>query len=400
MTRYAVVGSGVAGLMATRAIRERDARGEIDLYGDEPPIFRAALSEWLREELADDELLIRAPDARRERQRVSAVSLEHKTLTLADGSQRGWDKLLLATGARPFVPPWPGTDLDGVLTWRTRQDAARIRSADPVVVVGGGILGLEVSADLRALGAAVTLLVREASVGRPLFDGAAADLLARRVRGAGVELILGDEVERIDGRGGCVSAVFTTGGRRLECGAVLVATGVRPRSELLTDDGRHVQVDRALRTGHPDVFAAGDVAAVWDAAAGRHLPLRTWQPAFETGRVAGANMAGGDLRWDDPAPFNASLAFDLPYALLGPPGARGEVLEDPTPRGEYAYRRLVLRGDVVVGGLFLQDRRHMLAWREVMAQGIKITEWKGRVFDRGFDPHVLLARGGMDYRFF
>ncbi len=421
MTRYLIIGNGVAGMAGALGIRELDPAGEITIVHDEPhaPYFRAAMSEWMHGRISDEELDVR-PAALAERLGLRSVQatasrlhLDTQQVQLEDGGSLPFDKLLVATGARPFVPPWPGVELQGFHVYRTLGDCAQIKAAClarpelPAVIIGGGILGLEFAYDAKGLGVDAVMLVRECEVGVPIFsEGAAARILAR-LRDDGVQVLRETETERVEGRGGRVEALLTEDGRRIPCSAVVAAVGVRADLSLFEGTGiamgQQVSCDEHLRTSHPAVYAAGDVCQVLDPSTGEHVPTRTWEPCYWQGRVAGANMAGGDERYLPGATMNASLVYDLHYALLGDFQAAGPDVEEllaPNSRGPYAYRRILLRQGVPVGGTFIQDRRQYLVWLELMRRQVDISAHRERLFDDHFDLNLLLPPGGLDYRFF
>jgi len=421
MRRYVIVGNGVAGLAAALSIREIDRGGDIALVGDEPhpPYFRAGLSEWMHGAIDHEELHIR-PFEMLDRLglhtvtgRATRLDVDAHTVTLEDGTVLPWDKLLIATGARPFVPPWPGTELRGFFTYRTWDDCAAIKAAvtaqpdKPVVIIGAGILGLEFAWDCKGLGVPAVMLVREPQVGQPIFDSDAADKLLERLRDDGVTVHLEEEVDHLEGRDGEMVAVMTNRGRRIECSVAVAAIGVAPEASLLDGTGiltdRWVKVDGHLRTSHPDVYAAGDVATVFDPMLQAHAPTRTWEPSYLGGRTAGENMAGRSRQYVPCTTMNASLVYDLKYVLLGGFLSHGpdvETITDAAPRGRYGYRKLLLEDDIIVGGTFLVDRRHYLAYRELMQTRVRVTALKHRLLHADFDPNLALPAGTLDYYFY
>jgi NAD(P)H-nitrite reductase large subunit len=422
MTRYVIVGNGVAGMAAIGGIRQHDQHGSITLVAAEPhpTYFRAALSEWMHGAIDEAKLQVRpaafyARHAVRTIQDVAVrVDVEGRRLHLAGGEELGWDRLLIATGAEPWAPPWPGRQLDGFFTYRTFEDSAAIRDRVqrrpdlPAVIAGGGILGLEFAWDCHGLGVDAVMLVRDDRVGSPIFDRGAGEAIGRRLTDAGVTVHFGDEVERIEGDSDALQRVVTKAGRTIECSVVVAATGVRAATALL--DGtvievdRQVVVDERLRTSVPDVFAAGDVATVWDPLLQRHEPTRTWEPSYLCGRVAGVNMAGGDERFVPCTAMNASLVYDLNYVLLGAFAAEGEpgveAVVAPNSRGPYGYRKVLLKDGVPIGGTFVQDRRQFLVWKRLLETRTDVGPWRDRLFDDDFDLNLALPPGGLDYYFF
>lgn len=421
MTRHVIVGNGVAGMAAVLGIRRHDPTGTITVVAAErlPTYFRAALSEWMHDAIDDSELRVR-PQAFWQRHgvktvhtRALSIDVAGHGLLLADGSELPWDRLLVATGASPFVPPWPGTHLDGFFTYRSFEDCSAIRDAVrrrpdlPAVIVGGGILGLEFAWDCEGLGVPAVMLVRDPVVGSPLFDEAAGRILCRRLEDAGVTLHLQDEVDHFEGDGSQLRRVVTRAGRTIECSAAVAAVGVFPETSLLDGAGadidRHVKVDVRLRTSVPDIFAAGDVAAVWDPVLARHEPTRTWEPSYLSGLAAGANMTGAHETFTPCLAMNASLVYDLQYVLMGAFMESGPAIEElvaPTSRGPYGYRKLLLRRGVPIGGTFLQDRRQFLAWKRLMETRTDVRPWLDRLWHDDFDVNRMLPPGGTDYYLF
>jgi NADPH-dependent 2,4-dienoyl-CoA reductase/sulfur reductase-like enzyme len=187
----------------------------------------------------------------------------------------------------------------------------------------------------------------------------------------------------------------------------VAATGVVPETSLFAGTpisvDRWVKVDGHLRTSHPDVYAAGDVATVFDPMMQAHAPTRTWEPSYRGGRTAGENMAGGSRQYVPCTMMNASLVYDLKYVLMGGFLSHGpgvEAVTDPAPRGRYGYRKLLLVDEVIVGGTFLDDRRHYMAYRQLMQARVKVTDFKERLLHADFDPNLALPKGTLDYYFF
>lgn len=421
MTRYLIIGNGVAGLAGALSIRNFDSAGDITIVGEEPhlPYFRAGLSEWMHGAISDEELAIRPERLFAQQKlhaitgRVTAIDVDAHTATLHDGDVLAWDKLLLATGAEPIVPPWPGRELRGVYTYRSWDDCRAIMAAvgeqpdKPVVIIGAGILGLEFAWDCKGLGVRPTMLVRGSSLGSPIFDEQAGAKILQRLRDDAVDVHFEEEVLHFEGDKGALIAVVTNQGRRIECSAAIVATGVAPTTSLLDGTGiltdRWIKVDGHLRTSHSDIYAAGDVATVFDPMLQTHAPTRTWEPSYLGGQAAGENMAGGSKQYVPCAAMNASLVYDLKYVLLGgfvSHGSDVETIIDPSPQGPYGYRKLLLKDDVLVGATFLHDRRHYMVYRELMQAREKLTKYKDRLLSADFDPNLAMSNRSLDYYFF
>jgi 3-phenylpropionate/trans-cinnamate dioxygenase ferredoxin reductase subunit len=322
---FLVIGAGQAGLQTAEALRVANFQGRITLLGDEPfaPYHRPPLSKaWLAGDMEEAQLTMRPAEllARKNielRTGITVKSLDRaaKTVTLADGQALPYDGLVLATGSTPRSLSIPGGDAQGVLPLRSRSDAAAIAARMavcqaqqlPIVVIGGGFIGLEVAATARKKNIAVTVL--EAAprlLGRvlaPVLSSWYADLH----RGHGVELVLGAQIAKIDlDSTGFAVGVTLADGRTLPAGLVVVGIGVNANDQLASAAGlecdRGIVVDASGRTADPFVVAAGDCTAR------RHadstlLRLESVQNATEQGKSAAAALLGQDR------PFTATPWF-------------------------------------------------------------------------------------------
>jgi NAD(P)H-nitrite reductase large subunit len=384
--RYVVVGSGVAGVAGAEAIRMADADGSVTLFNGEPfPFYyRAALSFCVRGALDEERLRARPVDwADRWRIRtvdagVDRIDVDARRVVADDGSVLPYDRLLVATGAEPITPPWPGADLPGIVTYRSLAslrrmvETIRTSGAKKGVVVGGGILGVELAENFTNLGLAVTMLVREERILELLLDERGGKIVADRMAKAGIRIRTGVEADRFEGEATTgVKRVILADGSSVETDIVGVAVGVRPSAPPLVgapvDTRRGVMVDDDLSVrGVADVWAAGDCAvrSVGDGP----IPCRTWLTAGGMGKTAGTNMARDEKTpYRPPVFFNASHAYDLPYAVVGDyraneaSGARRIVVEERPD----SYRMIVLREGRVAGGVCLGDIRP--AWQIMTA---------------------------------
>lgn len=305
----AIVGAGAAGVSAAMTLRELGSDEEVRLVGAEPvrPYERPALSkEFLTNPTAHEppplapEGLDRYGVSLEIDTRVVSIDTAERTLDVATGDRLRYDRLLLATGARPRRLALPGADLGGVLYLREHSDARRLRAALPsarrVVILGGGVIGLEVAASAAALGCAVTVVeVGSRVMGRILPDSLAEEIAALHAS-HGVEILTDTRAVAIEGSGGRVARVRLEDQRDLPANLVLVGIGAEPcadlaaGAELDTDDG--ILVDEYFQTTADRVFAAGDVARVRHAGVERHLRMEQWQTAQTQGRYAAMSILG------------------------------------------------------------------------------------------------------------
>lgn len=302
-----VVGSGPAGIAAAEAFRERNPTGSIRVLTADPhaPYRRPPLSkDYLRGEPA--ELALHPPQWYAEHRievitahRVDSIDVAAQEV-VADGGRQPYRALVLACGSSPAPLPVPGGD--SVPKLRSLADADRLRDAaghsESAVVVGAGFIGCEAAASLAARGLSVTLVAPDPVPQAKRLGTDAGERILSFLAAAGVRYVGGASVESV-GAGG----VRLDDGARIPGELVLAATGVTPRSELarsanLAISGGRVVVRSDMRTSSRSVYAAGDVAFAFNAGAGRPLAVEHWQDAADQGRIAGANAAGADAKWD------------------------------------------------------------------------------------------------------
>jgi 3-phenylpropionate/trans-cinnamate dioxygenase ferredoxin reductase component len=346
-TRYLIVGAGMTGDMAAKGIRDHDADGSITLVGAEAhrPYKRPPLSKGLWHG-GDESSVWRVPaeavDVRVGR-RIVLVDPEAKLAADDRGEEYRWEKLLLATGARPRE--LPGTE--GVVYFRTLDDyrSLRARAVDGArfVVVGGGFIGSEIAAALHGAGCRVAMVFPEAGIAARVLPSGLSAFVTDDYRRRGVEVLADEAVAGVEVQGD--GAVVRTGsGRALEADGVVAGLGVVPRTELAQAAGLPVEdgivVDEYGRAGgYDDVFAAGDVAALPVPALGVRMRIEHEDHANTHGRTVGANMAGAELPYEH-LPFFYSDLFDLGYEAVGEVDARlatVERWEEPNRKGVVAY---------------------------------------------------------------
>lgn len=331
--RVVVVGGGHAGTILVGLLRQRGHHGPITLFSDEldhpyhrPPLSKkfadGHLEQWLRppEFYRDQGIALRLGE------QITHIDRPARRVRTATGETCGYDRLVLATGARPRTLPVPGADLGGVLALRTLGDARILRKyvteRRTLVIVGGGYIGLEVAAVARANGVAVTVVEREsrvlARVGSPRLSA----ILAGYHRDRGVSIITGAQVIRFTGVDNEVRQVVLDDGTVLDCAAVLVGVGAAPRDELAAAAGlrcdRGVVVDARARTSDPDILAVGDLTRRPVAVARTNSALRLESIPSATEQASQAAAAILGHRGPDPeVPWFWSDQFDLKLKIAG-----------------------------------------------------------------------------------
>lgn len=304
----AIVGTGVAGATAALTLRAEGFAGRVVLIGDEPdePYRRPPLSkDVLRGTMPHERTRLRPSETWQQQDielragtLVDSVDTDGRTLRFEDGSELGYDQLLLATGGEPRVLPH-AADLEGVYTLRTLADVPRLREAmapgSRVLVIGAGLIGAEVAASARAMDCAVTMVEAEPTPLSRLLPPAIAEVYAGLHRDNGVELHTGVTLKSLErGANGLLATDFD--GRVYAADAVVVAIGMRPRTELAEQAGIAVDngilVDEYFATSAPGVDAAGDVANQPNLTLGGRHRVEHWQSAQEQGAAAARCMLG------------------------------------------------------------------------------------------------------------
>jgi NAD(P)H-nitrite reductase large subunit len=402
---YVIVGNSAAAVGAIEAIRKERCDRPITVISDEPhhTYSRPLISYLLAGDLDESRMYYRPPDFY-ERHNVrcllgrKAVSLDaqEKKVRLEDGAEIDFDKLLIATGGSPFVPPVAGRELAGVFTftrWQDAEDMKRFIQASNVeraVVVGGGLIGVKVSEALVALKVRVTIVELTERVLGLIFDELASAIARERLVAAGVEVRTGTTVAEISGEYGRVSRATLKDGSQLPCQMVVFAIGVRPNVALVKDTAietrRGIVVDEQMQTSLPDIYAAGDVVETWDPLLGDSHPIAIWPNACRQGSVAGSNMAGDNRRYEGSFPMNSVEVFGLPtisVGLIDPPGDGYEIMHS-FDREEVYYKKLVLKRHRLVGAIFVGQIERAGIFTGLIRDQVDVRPFAEHLMDDGF----------------
>jgi nitrite reductase (NADH) large subunit len=379
-----VIGNGMAAARFADELSKRAlGRYAVAVVGEEPRLAynRVLLSSVLAGEVASSEIELKPQGWWRDRGitlrygcRATAIDTNARSLTLADGETLSFSKLVFATGSQPIRPALPGMALPGVITFRDINDIwtiwHRAGSGDRVVVIGGGLLGLEAAYGLAKAGARVTVLHLMDRLMERQLDARAARMLQRAVEQMGIEVLLNAETAEIAGHGR-VEGVALKDGRTIEADAVVVAVGIRPSAELARVAGiavkRGIVVDDALETDVAGVHAIGECAEH------RGICYGLVEPAHEQARVLAERLSGRDARY-----AGSVLSTNLKVSgvnvfsagdFLGSEGTEEIVLSDP---GIGLYKKLVIADGRLAGAVLFGDTADGLWYLDLIRSGADI----------------------------
>jgi len=401
-TRYVIVGGSAAGMAAAQAIRELDSRGAITVLSAEadPPYYRPLIPFIVEGRKTADEIALlgqgpyTAPNIDvRLNATVTAVDSDARTVTISEGGAGPveYDRLLIATGSRPYVPlSIQGADTPGVYALRTLADARsmaeRVQVTRNVIMAGGGMVNLKTAFALLERGLTVTLVVTSPEVLSQVMEPDGAALIRDALEQSGLRILTGRNITQVIAGPDGVAGVLLDSGEELPCEIVCIGKGVRPNVEFLA--GSRIHVDRGVvadeRTAcnAPDVYTAGDVAVTFDPITGERMLTALWTNAVEMGRCAGRNMAGRPTVYTGTfGILNATQVAEVPFVSMGIVHTADTAYETHVFRKADTYRKLVFTtdGERLIGAVFVGDIAHAGLYRHLIRERTQLNGLKSVV---------------------
>jgi 3-phenylpropionate/trans-cinnamate dioxygenase ferredoxin reductase subunit len=398
-----IIGGGHGGSQVAASLREKGYAGTLTLVTAErdipyqrPPLSKAFLKEPAHALLPLRPESFYAKNNVALRLGVPAAAIEPGVIRLSDGGSVPFDKVVVATGARPRLPPIPGIDLAGVHTLRNAADARALRTAlyaaNDVVVVGGGFIGLEIAATARLLGKTVTVLEAAGRLmGRAVAPEISAHFLALH-RGWGTDVRLDTAIGTIIGEAGRVVAVTDAAGKRIPADLVVVGIGVVPNIELATAAGvaaeNGIPVDPFMQTSNPAILAIGDCVSFHHWATGKRERLESVQNAVDQGKTAAATIVGKPEAYRA-VPWFWSDQGDVKLQMVGiPHGATHSVLRGKPEAGAFSVFHYL--GDRLIAIDSVNRAGDHVVGRRLLGAGVSPPP--AVVADEGVDLKALVAR--------
>jgi NADPH-dependent 2,4-dienoyl-CoA reductase/sulfur reductase-like enzyme len=425
ISKYLIIGAGAAGISAAEAIRCQDINGDITQVCDETARYysRPGLAYYLTGEVTEDSLFP-FQEGDYKRLKVQQVIAEAKRIIPSDhrvelhnGKSLTYSRLLIATGAKASASKVPGVELEGVIKLDNLGDAHRIlklaHRRRTAVIVGGGITALELVEGFRARGLNVHYFLRGDRYWSNVLDGLNPASLTT-LKEEGVQIHYQTELGEVIGKKGRVTGVVTTDGRRINCEIVGIAIGIHPRKSLAEAAGikveRGISVDETLKTSDPDIFAAGDVAEVYDPTIGKAILDSLWGPARRQGYIAGMNMTGKKSSYFKGVPFNVTRLAGLTTTIIGALGGRdkdtdviGIVRGDSegwrqmpdaiAAQSNFSVNRMrILVGErALVGALLMGDQTLSRAIHHIIVQKVDISPIRDKLLQPGHSITDVIA---------
>jgi NAD(P)H-nitrite reductase large subunit len=407
MTRYVIVGNGVTGVAAADTLRTLERSAEISLVGDDPHGFysRPGIAYYLNGEIPENQLTIftktdwKALNIRNVIGLASRLDPKKHELEIGSVGKLIYDRLLLATGSTAVPLTIPGADLKGVVKLDNIEDTRHIislsRNARSAVVVGGGIIAIEMVEGLIARGLKVHYFLRGDRYWPKVLDVKESHLLENRLAEDGVILHYQTEVAAVLGNHGKVAGIRTTKGETIRCEIVAVGVGVKPRMELAKAAGlateRGILTEETLQTSDPFIFAAGDVSQVRDSVSGQSIIDSLWHPAREKGKIAAVNMTGKKTIYARTLAVNVLRLAGVMTTIIGAVGsgvdddlvsvARGSSetwKELPNTislesSADVNHVRLMISEKSILGAMVMGEQKLSLLLQEIISSKVDIT---------------------------
>ena len=398
-----VIGNNVAGTTFAKAVRDANTETQIEIFTEEPvPYYpRPKLIDYIAGTVDEGKILFYPMEWYQKNglklhlnSKVERIDASGKRIFVG-GEWHGYDKLVLANGSKAFMPPFKGLPKDNVFTLRTLDDAVRIRRvaavSSKVVLIGGGLLGLETA---RALATGfpklkITVLEYAEHLLMRQLDHPGAEMLQNMIRSLGTEVFTNAETEELRGDG-AVKEVMLKDGRTIECDMVVISAGARADLALAKDAGlaigRGVVVDASLRTSNTDIYAIGDVAE-FDGKVWGMIP-----PALDQARIAAKKVLG--LETPDYAgtiPSNTLKVMGIDLTSIGrvrseheSPEAKFEEIRAVTADGKI-YRKFVISDGKMVGAILLGSKKEAAKVTRLIKDGASVDELRDQLADPNYD---------------
>ncbi len=400
--RFVIIGNSAGGIGCVEAIRERDRESSILVISAEKyhAYSRALIPYYLDGKIDFEKMYFRPPDFYEKMNvdtklgvKAVGIDVENKVVMLENGEKVEYDKLLIATGGKPFIPPMDGLkDQENVFTFLKMDDVLAVeravKDARKAVVLGGGIIGLMASEVLAKKGIEVKVVELADRVLAPVVDETTSRIVERKFQENGVEIILNNTISKVVGDKR-VEKVVLRDGRELELDMLIVAVGVVPNTDVVKDTpievNRGIVVNRKMETSVRDVYACGDCAEIYDFVLGANRVLPLWPTAYMGGRIAGFNMVGEEREYTLATSMNAMHFFDyyIINAGLNVPNDSEEFEVIYRLDGD-SYRKFALKDGKIAGFIIAGKMERAGIFLKLMEEEVDVSDFKDALLKDDF----------------
>ena len=361
MKEYVIIGNGTAAVGCIEGIRSLDKDGKITVISEENHhVYGRPLISYYLEDKTDLEHINYRPkdfykvNGCRVIYGKRAVKINKNSVLLDDNSAVKFDKLCVATGSRPFVPPFSGLDtVKNRFSFMTLDDALALEKVldknARVLIIGAGLIGLKCAEGIKEKVGSITVCDLADRVLSSILDSACAAVVQKHLENNGIKFLLGDTAVRFDG-----NTAYMKSGKKVEFDILVTAVGVRANTELVKnadgDVNRGILVDKKMQTSLENIYAAGDCSEGFDSAAGENRVLAILPNAYMGGHTAGVNMAGGETLFYNAIPMNSIGFFGLHIMSAGV--YTGDMSEE---KGENTLKRFFVKDGRLKGFILIGD---------------------------------------------
>lgn len=383
-TKYLIIGNGMAGLAATREIRKNDEAGSITMVSNESSLtyYRTKLTEYLAKDFSDEELLVSKESWYKEKdidvilsKIVEDINIKDNKVKLDDGKEIEYEKLLIAAGSRPFIPPITGKFKEGVFALRTLKDLNYIqeylKECEEVTVIGGGLLGLEAAWSLKELGKKVNIIEFGPYLLSRQLDEEISNKLKEKLIEEGFTIYLNSQAQEVLGEGKA-DGLKLNEDREIKTDAILISSGVRSNLDLVRETSiefdKGIIVDKNMKTNIENIYAAGDVAEV------NGMVVALWTASNEQGKIAGANMSGSNLEYVHPKLF-ANLQIGSIKIFSAGNINEFESVYEYKDEEKQIHNKVFVKDNKVQGIILFGDLKDMNSSRNAVVSKINIDEF-------------------------
>lgn len=417
--KYLIIGASAAGLAAAESIRKYDTEGSVIILTEEDylPYSRPSISYYLKGKVKESNMALRKPAFYKQNNidvvtgaKVTSIDRQSKTVK-AGRKTYSYDRLCLATGSVPFVPPME--NVSGKANALTFLDLATVKEIKKIanektraVVIGAGLIGMKAAEGLVKICKSVDVVELAPRVLPSILDEKSSKQVKKHLEDNGIKFHLENTVVKAVSKGKQITAVTLKDGKKLACDLLILAVGVRPCTELA--EKAELEVNRGIitdtqtmQTSDSNIYAAGDCCVSTDMLDGSKKIIALWPNAVQQGTVAGAQMAGADLTVGGTYSVNAIDFFGLRICTCGLINAQGDEYRDIIKKDGEEYKRLILKEDKLVGFVLINCSQNAGIYTSLISNQISLDKLEGDItdipsiflFDK--DTRITKLRGGV-----